>query len=158
MQGNLDHIRDFDNWLGDLRVPTILVPGNHDGPIAEDPSLVRNATVLQGSGVKVNGLHVWGVPWSWRSEQRREDYDAIPDDVDVLVTHVPAEGMLDCGAGDPLLRLTLARVAPLIHLCGHIHAGRGMVTFGQTTCVNASMLGPDGALCGGPCMLRITAE
>lgn len=125
MLGNLDHLRDFDRWVGEIGIPTILVPGNHDTPIVENPGLIRNAILLSNRGVRFQGLYIWGVPWSWPSVRRRLDYDAVPD-VDVLVTHVPAEGVLDCGAGDRLLRLTLNRVRPRIHLCGHIHAGRGM--------------------------------
>ena len=75
-----------DPWLGELRHPTIVVPGKHDDPIAEAPELLRHATVLIKRGVQVTGLHMWGVSWSWPPERHNRHCEAITDDIDVLVT------------------------------------------------------------------------
>jgi hypothetical protein len=122
------------------------------------PGLLRHAKVLINRRVTVLGLHIWGVPWSPTAKQRRRDFDAIPDDVTVLISHVPALGVLDSGPGDAMLRVTLDRAKPRLFVCGHIHAGRGVAEVGNTTCVNASMLGADGDLCGNPYVMRMSRE
>jgi predicted phosphodiesterase len=63
MLGDRSAIRDFNSWLGELGYRhCILVPGNHDGPVLEDPCLVSNATVLINQGVTIDGLRIWGTP------------------------------------------------------------------------------------------------
>ena len=55
---------------------------------------------------------------------------AVPPDTDLLVTHAPPARHRDADdRGDPqgceALRRALARVRPALHVCGHVHAGRG---------------------------------
>lgn len=60
-----------------------------------------------------------------------EIWREVPSDVDILVTHTPAQTHCDAcpTTKQPLgcedLRLTLHRVRPRLHVCGHIHHGRG---------------------------------
>ncbi|OQV12042.1 putative Metallophosphoesterase domain-containing protein 1 [Hypsibius exemplaris] len=56
---------------------------------------------------------------------------AIPDNVDILVTHGPPLGVFDTvinsgiDVGCPWLKLALERVRPRLHVFGHIHESRG---------------------------------
>lgn len=58
-----------------------------------------------------------------------EKWDMIPDDTDILVTHVPPLGYNDlCGDGlragcVELLSTVQQRVKPRYHVFGHIHEG-----------------------------------
>jgi predicted phosphodiesterase len=55
----------FDIWLGELpHRYKVCIPGNHDY-LLEDPeerTVITNATLLVDSGVKVEGLKIWGAP------------------------------------------------------------------------------------------------
>jgi len=53
--------------------------------------------------------------------------DTIPSDIDVLITHTPPKYHLDLPAAlgcEHLLR-EIWRVKPMLHVFGHVHAGRG---------------------------------
>jgi len=156
MMDNRALIRDFNAWLGQQAYGIrIVVPGNHDDPVIEDPELLSNATVLLNDGIRIDGLHIWGAGWSWPPERRNREWAMIPDSVDVLVTHVPPYGTLDwapvgnpCGLVD--LREAVKRIRPRLHVFGHIHLARGMVTIGDTLFVNAANVSPDGEVEGRP--------
>ncbi|KAK8004777.1 hypothetical protein PG990_010814 [Apiospora arundinis] len=98
-----------------------------------------------GTWITLNGrngyvrLKVWGSPRSprngnWGFQYAREDADkvwdrAVPDDVDILVTHGPPRAHLDTAGGlgcEGLLR-EVWRVRPRLrlHVFGHVHAGHG---------------------------------
>lgn len=50
---------------------------------------------------------------------------AIPSDIDILVTHTPPRAHCDDNHGCDALQETLSRVRPRLHVCGHVHQGRG---------------------------------
>jgi len=55
----------------------------------------------------------------------------IEDDNDIIITHTPAHGHCDETnrdemSGCPILKQALARVRPMLHICGHIHDARGV--------------------------------
>ncbi|KAI9702189.1 MAG: hypothetical protein M1820_006271 [Bogoriella megaspora] len=58
-------------------------------------------------------------------------WDNIPTETDIVVTHTPPKGFCDKSpkwgdeAGCPQLTAALARVKPLLAVCGHCHEGRG---------------------------------
>lgn len=101
-------IADFNQWLGELpHKHRIVVPGNHEFFLEVDPtkrSLIPSATVLIDEGIEVLGLQIWGSGITplyggafGRSSpaDRAKLYATIPDDVNILVTHGPPEGILD---------------------------------------------------------------
>ena len=49
----------------------------------------------------------------------------IPLDTDILITHTPPRAHCDDAYGCDDLRAALARVRPRLHVCGHVHQGRG---------------------------------
>lgn len=52
--------------------------------------------------------------------------DTIPPETDILITHSPPKHHLDLpiGMGCPFLTTEVSRVKPLLHVFGHVHAGR----------------------------------
>lgn len=97
---------------------------------------------------------VWSVNTSTGTMHDRQPDNAVPKDVDILVTHGPPQGFLDqvAGVGSvgcPFLTDRLRTVQPLLHVFGHIHEGaaEGLIRhkFGRdkdrdTILVNASVL------------------
>ncbi len=122
----------------------IFIGGNHDtflvGRKAGD---LDNYTYLFDSGIAFRDVQIWGSPWSLRFEginpkaaaftgnedKLKRRFDLMPEDIDILVTHSPAWGILDSAGdkycGSQALRDTLDRVKPKIHICGHIHSCGG---------------------------------
>ena len=120
----------------------------------------QGITYLQDSGFQYakEGLEllVWGSPWTVRNgrpgkafqveaEELGGRWEEVPEGVDILVTHSPAQGRLDrteqgVAAGCRRLREVVDRVGPLLHLCGHIHEGRGVLRHGATTTANAAVM------------------
>ncbi len=115
---------DFTNWLGEQTQikHKIIVPGNHELTLEDDPSLVpmifetertkaANIHYLNVSGIELEGIKFWGSgytswfhDWSFNMPERdalrdypfaKAHWDLIPEDTNVLVTHGPARGILD---------------------------------------------------------------
>ena len=165
---------DFNLWLGELpHALKVCVPGNHDAPLDEDPStraLLSNATLLVDQGIEFRGLRIWGTPATglsggafsmWYPPDRRRLFSRIPSNTDVLISHVPPHGTLDCAvgaayhAGDPELRDALRRLNVLLHVFGHVHAGHGVEVTERTVYVNATMLGESGGIEWEPIVVKM---
>jgi predicted phosphodiesterase len=106
-----------------------------------------------------DNIRIYGSPWqpyfhNWafnlprNGEALKAKWEAIPSNTDILVTHGPAQTYLDT-AGAPyntpllgceLLKERIELIKPKIHVCGHIHGGRGYHFNGHTHFFNASML------------------
>jgi Icc-related predicted phosphoesterase len=98
-------------WLASLpHQYKIAIAGNHDLLFERSPSqavaLLRSAGVsyLQDTGIKVEGLSIYGSPWQpefmhWAFNVPRGSlaryWDQIPSGLDILVTHGPPFGILD---------------------------------------------------------------
>jgi Icc-related predicted phosphoesterase len=90
----------------------------------------------------------------------REKYAEIPKDTDILITHGPALGILDClddkvtlGSGALLNRLE--EVNPKVSICGHIHTGHGKSVHKYTRCYNVSLLNEDYKLAFTPTIIKV---
>lgn len=171
-------ILDFNDWLGELPHRfRVVTAGNHEFFLESDPSkrrLLSNATVLINESVEVMGLKIWGTPTTplyggafgrTSPNDRKRLYASIPDDTDILISHGPPVGVLDCApgssyhAGDPELLEAVKRIKPKIHLFGHCHLGEtATVQIEDTLFVNAALLGPDGDLSGKPVVLTMTHD
>lgn len=174
MRGSEQEVRDFNTWLGTLpHRHKVVIAGNHDWALARYPytrDLITNAIYLENSGCTIEGLKIWGSPatpnffdWAFnyaRGGQLRRIWEAIPDDIDILVTHGPAHGILDEPAriipfdgwsskhvGCEDLLDVIQKHPPRLHVFGHIHEGAGFkyVKHGDKTTlhVNASALDKD---------------
>jgi Icc-related predicted phosphoesterase len=81
--------------------------------------------------------------------------------VDILITHGPPRGILDCspGAAEHAGCLELSNVVthlgPKLHVFGHIHGAHWIVSSERTLFVNAALLGLDGELSATAIVIRI---
>jgi Icc-related predicted phosphoesterase len=149
-------VADFDRWLGELPHPTkLVIPGNHDSLVESgEVTRLRNATLLINRGMESHGLRIWGTPLTslyggafgrTDPEDRRRIYAGIPPDTDILVTHGPPYGILDCEHGSSrhqgckVLLETVQRLKPRLHVFGHVHGSYGSVKVGSTIFANAAL-------------------
>jgi predicted phosphohydrolase len=162
-------VRDFDQWLGEqtLRYGAVGCPGNHEFYLEEDErraSFNRNLRILNGAERTVAGLRIWGsavtLPGGGafgksNPTDREKHWAAVPEGIDILITHGPPFGILDHGCGHPELLQAVRRIRPKLHLFGHLHGAYGVHESGGSTFVNAALLGADGDLAHNPMVLDI---
>ncbi len=146
----------------------IVIAGNHDPLMQTDPDFFvsdNQVSYLCDSGIEFEGFKIWGSPWTKRfdgmnpacmaftvdtDEELAEKWAMIPDDTDILITHSPEYGMLDC-AQAPLMMNIAARCGSVslggrtaqlkqlkLHVVGHIHEGYGRIELNGYHYVNAS--------------------
>lgn len=138
----------------------IVVPGNHDlyfeehWEAAQADCEAADIRLLHNSEIEVAGLRIYGsghtpMYHSWglmlEGDAIAQAWEAIPEGVDVLVTHGPPAGILDTSyrgpsIGCPHLLRELDRIRPRLHIFGHAHEGRGVLEQGGTTYVNTAVL------------------
>ena len=160
--GWLEEAINFLNWFEKQDYSyLILVPGNHDWifethrALMEAECRTRNITLLNDSGITIEGLNFWGSPVQPRycdlafnrdrGEDIRRHWDLIPVDTDILITHGPPAGILDVnprgqmiGCHDLLQQINKTNVR--LHIFGHIHWSRGHMKIGDKLFVNAASL------------------
>lgn len=164
----LKELKEFNEYLGSIKhkYGTILfTPGNHDFIFEQNKKLaletLTNATVLLDSGIEIDGMKFYGTPsqppffnWAFNHDNdvRESNYDAIPEDTDVLLTHCPPEGIMDLVSGRSysagqhvgcsMLRYQIDnRIKPKLHCFGHIHEQEVRVQIEEhTTFSNACIM------------------
>lgn len=164
--GSIEQIENFANWFASLpHENKIFVAGNHDWLFETANAIAQrlldsSITYLQDSSVEIDGLKIYGSPWQprffdWafnlnRGYQLAEKWALIPDDIDILVTHGPPNGILDLvprqgwdeNTGCEELRKRVESIAAVgrlkLHVFGHIHCGYGTHEQNGVTFVNAS--------------------
>ena len=182
--GKMADSLDFMRWFNvHPHKHKIFIAGNHDWICEQDPALFNNILsqfpdliYLQDEGYEAEGLKFWGSPqtprfFNWAFNRDRGDdikryWDLIPDDTDVLITHGPPYGICDkayrvgfdttenTGCRD-LLDATL-RIAPKLHLFGHIHLdGQTSYISPKTTYANVSMMNEAYLIWGKPTVFDI---
>ncbi|MBV1920588.1 MAG: metallophosphatase domain-containing protein [Pseudomonadales bacterium] len=159
-RGELSELVDFNNWLSTLpHKHKIVIAGNHDWCFErneeESRSCLTNAIYLKDESVEVDGVKFYGSPWqpfffNWafnlgRGMSLKAKWDLIPDNIDVLITHGPALGILDqvvdgSHVGCEELFKAIGRIKPKYHIFGHIHEGYGSKTLTGCTHINASIM------------------
>lgn len=153
MTGSEAEAIDFLNWFCNLPYAhKIFICGNHDACLygASINGLDRNVHYLCNSGVEIDGMKFYGVPMFMAdcvTERQNRNYAAIPDETDVLVTHMPPYGILDFDDnvhnGSKELLQRVAAVSPRLHLFGHIHRQHGTTDGGRTRFSNGAMMNVD---------------
>lgn len=159
----------FLTWYEDLPIKTkILVPGNHDISVKNDPSFKetcreRGIHFLANKLATIEGLEIAGFPytpkfgsgiWAYTYERGEKNW-VLPESLDILVTHGPPYRVRDLGVdfhsediipvGCPMLAKEVKLKKPKYHCFGHIHdnPSRGInnagVSIGQTTFINCSV-------------------
>lgn len=161
--GRYYEYEDFLIWFDGLPAKhKIFIAGNHDFGLENSKrgDLLKlfdsfDVHYLEDSSVEIEGIKIWGSPvsppffnWAFMrdSVNIQKHWEMIPDDVDILVTHTPARGILDFAiygnehTGCPFLLEKIKDIKPKYHIFGHIHEGYGMEKHGETTFINASVL------------------
>jgi len=74
----------------------------------------------------------------------QEKWDLISKNVDVLITHGPAFGLLDKihsgeNTGCENLLAKIEEIKPKVHICGHIHESYGKIKCQGIEFINASV-------------------
>ncbi|GHT54707.1 hypothetical protein FACS189446_4980 [Bacteroidia bacterium] len=148
--GTENEMLDFLNWFCDLNYQyKIVVAGNHDLCLIGEQieGLPENCHYLCNSGVEIERIKFWGVPYFLSNELNGDTAQLmakIPDNTDILITHQPPYGILDFEDNNNFgcldLLQSLPRICPKYHLFGHIHASYGIEKMQHTTFVNASLV------------------
>lgn len=152
----------------------IFIAGNHDFLFESKPDQVQEllaqypkVNYLENSSVEIQGLKIWGSPWTkWFHDwafnfdidpeiykiEATHIWNSIPNDTDIIVTHGPPYGVLDRvnkpnkkedpNVGDKFLLNRIKEIKPLIHAFGHIHEGYGHTKIPDTdvVAINAAVL------------------
>jgi len=159
--GKRSEYRRFNTWLEELpHKHKIVIAGNHDKalyymPKESSQERLSNATYLMDDEVTVEGIRIYGSPWTptfyhWyfmldRGPEIRAKWDLIPEGIDILVTHGPPAGYCDWSyysetyMGCEELRAAVERVQPKLHVFGHNHSDYGQARNANTLFVNASV-------------------
>lgn len=139
----------------------IWIAGNHDNFLQGTTFIpIKNLEMeyLCNSGTEFEGLKIWGTPHSLIFEDvnprctafmgtendLKKEYDNIPEDIDILISHTPPYGILDKSiygehCGSISLRNTMMRVKPKYLICGHIHeCGGKEIDLCSTYVINCS--------------------
>jgi Icc-related predicted phosphoesterase len=157
--GNTWQLEEFSDWLSGQSnnfKKCLLVSGNHDWVFAKTKligiEILKNylgdkIEYLQDQEIVIDGIKFYGSPWqpefnSWAFNLPRGDrlklvWEAIPDDVNVLITHCPPHGIGDlvvnshnhAGCFELLNRIKqLSKNSLKLSVFGHIHSGNGLYT------------------------------
>ena len=119
----------------------------------------RNSVPPDSKSVKI-----WGSPWTKtfpgidpnccafmldHEADLKQKWAMIPDDTDILITHLPPWGIRDCvidfmngrveNVGSTTLLERVNQIKPKLHVFGHIHEGYGEFK-AETHFVNASIM------------------
>ena len=159
LNGTKSETIDFLDWFveRDYRYK-ILIAGNHDYFLEENPGFFDNLYsnefyYLFDSGVEIEGIKFWGSPYTpeyknmafnlQRGDKLQKHWQKIPENIDVLITHGPPQGILDKtvdgeNVGCNALRNKVLEIKPLFHLFGHVHEAAGTMKNSNTLFANAS--------------------
>lgn len=87
-------LSEFNAWLGSLpHRHKIIVPGNHDRILAEQPdlrNLITNASLLINESIRVEGLNIWGSPVT--CDDTAFGFDGTLKRLDALPVHTEGHG------------------------------------------------------------------
>ena len=149
--GTEKEVLDLLEWFYNLDYRhKIFVAGNHDLCLEgaqQIENLPPNCHFLCNSGVEIEGVKFWGVPYFTSDEQagnKIQQIAEIPINTDILITHRPPYGILDFDDGNNFgcvdLLQDVLKIRPKFHLFGHVHAGYGIEKSQYTTFINASLV------------------
>jgi Icc-related predicted phosphoesterase len=150
-KGEIEEIEKGLKWLSSLEADLkILVPGNHDWGFQLEPKKTREMCEHHGIVLLIDeelfygGKLFYGSPWQptfgkWAFNLDspgpiKDKWDRIPHDLDVLITHGPAYGILDGTlwgrehVGCRELRAAILDTKPRVHVFGHTHMQNGVMS------------------------------
>lgn len=172
---DLEDLERLNGWFYNQPAKRIVwIGGNHDFYLEKISKesiqvIVNSAIYLENSSVIIEGLKIWGTPYSVQYENwaymlndnaLREIWKMIPDDTDIVISHSPPHGILDltdggCNAGSLSLLNRIKEIKPKLHVFAHIHEGYGKYTDYVTDFINASQMSSTYDLENKPIILEI---
>ena len=136
--------------------------------------LVDEGTTVASAKGAGREMSVWATPWSnpfmrWAFMKRPSDlervYAAIPDSIDVLVSHQPPYGYGDStfdldsrrveNVGSRELLVAIERVRPKLVICGHVHGGFGRYEHQGIPIYNVSVVNESYRLVNAPTVIDL---
>jgi len=170
-------VEDFVDCFSNLNYQhKIFIAGNHDFFFERETNkniqhiLNNNIIYLHNSEVEIEGIKIWGSPYTprffnWafnldRGTDLEKNWQQIPADTDILVTHGPPFGILDrtvsgLNVGCEELMKKVKEIQPKYHLFGHIQEDYGMFQSEQTTFINGSVLNERYELVNSPILFEL---
>ena len=153
-------IQRVDDWFGQQEFDLILcIGGNHDLELEQklysQAQPFKNAIFLHGASYEFQGIKFYGAPWVpelsgqafYKSDaELKDEWQVVPRDTDVLITHTPPFGVLDKSTqgmilGCKHLAKAVREIKPKLHCFGHVHASSGVYQGKHTTFINAAVAG-----------------
>lgn len=111
---------------------------------------------LKDKEINIEGIRIYGSPyqpyffnWAFNLQRGPElsfEWNKIPINIDILLTHGPPIGRGDITGGSShqgdvdLLEHIKYRVHPIIHIFGHFHEGHGISYDGSCVYINSSIV------------------
>ena len=162
----------------------VFIPGNHDICIEEKYEdfltllgRFSNIAFLHNSGIEIDGINIWGsgdtpefCNWAFNKteEELKETWALVPKDIDILVSHGPAYGILDLvnntwsvdpNVGCKSLRDVVTNSDIKHCIVGHIHeqGGKSIIIDG-TTFHNASVLDEKYKMVNAPIIIEYISD
>lgn len=168
--GSEEEAYDFMNWFCNLPYKhKIFIAGNHDmcmyGADHID-GLSRNVHYLYNNSVVIDGIKFYGIPM-FMEDCMDGNLDVfinnIPDDTDVLITHMPPKGTCDLAnygkgpehRGNATLAELLKKLHPTCHLFGHEHDAYGKTIKENVIYSNACVVDSRYNLTNNPTIINI---
>ena len=168
--GSEEEAYDFMNWFCNLPYKhKIFIAGNHDmcmyGADHID-GLSRNVHYLYNNSVVIDGIKFYGIPM-FMEDCMDGNLDLfinnIPDDTNVLITHMPPKGTCDLAnygkgpehRGNATLAELLKKLHPTCHLFGHEHDAYGKTIKENVIYSNACVVDSRYNLINNPTIINI---
>lgn len=168
--GSEEEAYDFMNWFCNLPYKhKIFIAGNHDMCVYgadHIDGLSRNVHYLYNNSVVIDGIKFYGIPM-FMEDCMDGNLDVfinnIPDDTDVLITHMPPKGTCDLAdygkgpehRGNATLAELLKKLHPTCHLFGHEHDAYGKTIKENVIYSNACVVDSRYNLINNPTIINI---
>ena len=178
-KGTHTELLAFFEWFGNQpHAHKIFVAGNHDFRFIDDAGFtealcrdngityLRDAFVVLEAEGKAN-IKIYGAPVHPNFTIDEKDIQdltlEIPEEVDILVTHVPPYGIFDevCDdfkikyLGNYQLLGAIQLRKPKYHVFGHVHEGYGTKRLADTTFINACNCDRRGKIVNNPVVFEV---
>ena len=155
--GEGKEVMDFIDWFTNLDYKyKIFIAGNHDFCLEEKDReiiqefLPKNCYYLDKSGVRIEDIHFWGLPFFFSDDisgMYDKSIEEIPSNTNILITHRPPFQILDRAGkthyGCTHLLEKVIDIKPKYHLFGHIHDSYGIYDNETTIFANSSIVNDD---------------
>jgi len=166
--------QNFRSWLDKVPAKEVVaIAGNHDLIFERAENLIPTDLrwhYLKDQQIELFGFKIYGTPWQlpfWGAFNLNEEglarrYEKIPDNIDILISHGPAYGILDevpsGHVGSTSLRKKIFELKPKLVICGHIHDAFGVRKIDNILFANVSLLNDRMEVAHPPALFDLNAQ